>query len=285
MKTIVKAIITVLKGVEKPLTTEEVYRSIVDRKLYAFGAKDPKSVVNGKLRRHSENLEFPSASLAKHFYCIANGPKRKSQFVLLRDKARFVDSAIEAAGKSAETAQAKERDATPPEMLQKHHLQHLEQIGIEILDELKKADSKYFVKVTMDLLTKMGYGGFPDGMKLTDGPGDRGIDGYIFLDPFGIEKVKIQAKRYAERVVEDSEVRNFAGSKNDIEKGVFITTSRFSKATRSSKDYEGKKIKLIDGEELVKLLIKYEVGVTQETLLPIYAVSQEYFRGTLDEEA
>jgi restriction system protein len=275
MRTIVKAVIAVLKQADQPLTAEEIYRRIIERDLYTFGAENPKSIVNGKLRKHSENLNFPSASLTKHFYCYEAGARGKSRYVLLKNKP---SQATSGNGPEPTAKSVTATDATPEELLQSHHTAHLRQLEQEVLETVKKCDSRYFVQVTIDLLTKMGYGGFPEGAKVTDGPGDKGIDGHICEDPFGFDKVKIQAKRYSERTVEPKDVDAFAGSKTDQEKGIFITTSRFTKATKAKFNDGRKRVRLIDGVELVHLLIKHEIGIRRVKSLPVFEVVQEYFQ-------
>ncbi|MFT3868432.1 MAG: restriction endonuclease [Nibricoccus sp.] len=274
-----KAIINVLKQAEKPLTTEEIFRTIVERNLYVFGAENPKGIVNGKLRKHSENLNFPSANLTKHFYCYESDSRGKSRYVLLKNRPTSVAAVGSSTSVAKSTASA---DATPEELLQSSHMAHLKQMEQELLETVKKCHSRYFVQVTIDLFTKMGYGGFPEGAKVTDGPNDKGIDGYICEDPFGFDKVKIQAKCYSDKTVDPRDVDAFAGSKHDDEKGIFITTSRFTAATREKFVDGRKRIKLIDGAELVQLLIKHEIGVRRVRSLPVFAVVQEYFQAGPD---
>ena len=136
----------------------------------------------------------------------------------------------------------------------------------ELLESIMKLTPDRFEQLVVNLLEKMGYGkGEAVGRS-----GDGGIDG-INQDPLGLEKVYIQAKRWSNQVGEP-EVRNFSGSLDakGAAKGVFITNSTFSRAAKETArniSAGNKLIRLIDGQELVKLMIQHGVGVVTEIYL------------------
>ena len=147
----------------------------------------------------------------------------------------------------------------------------------EMQDALHSVDPYRFEQLVIDLLEKMGYG---EGRQVGRS-GDGGIDGIINQDPLGLEKVYIQAKRWQNQVGEP-EIRNFSGSldtKGAI-KGVFITTSNFSStAIQSAETISAgpKLIRLIDGQELARLMIDHNVGVVPETTYVIKKLDENYF--------
>ena len=102
----------------------------------------------------------------------------------------------------------------------------------------------------------------------------------IKQDPLGIQNIYIQAKRYArENTVGSKELQSFSGALqgNGVERGVFITTSSF---TKSAKDYAQKllgKIILIDGQELATLMIRYKVGIQTQEILEIFEIDEDFF--------
>lgn len=128
----------------------------------------------------------------------------------------------------------------------------------ELSAKLKDIDPYYFQKVIQELLKKMGYGEIFE----TPKSGDGGIDGVMNLDKLGLEKIYIQAKRYTESKVRESEIRNFIGAMSrDTNKGIFVTTSEFDEKAKQKAHNAQHKIILIDGSKLVELMYKYGIGV------------------------
>ena len=153
-----------------------------------------------------------------------------------------------------------------------------QKLADDMLDSLKSVSPYRFEQLVVDLLEKMGYGeGRPVG-----GPGDGGIDGIINQDPLGLEKVYIQAKRYDTAQVGEPPIRNFAGSlvAKGASKGVLITTSSFSSPARQTAhtiSAGNQFIRLIDGQELARLMINHNVGVVPETTYVIKKLDENYF--------
>ena len=147
-----------------------------------------------------------------------------------------------------------------------------------LLDELKRTDPVYFERIILDLFKAMHYGEGQTTPKSHDG----GIDGIIFEDGLGLSKIYMQAKRYADSKVNEKEVQNFVGALgcSEVSKGVFITTSLFDeKAKKKALDAakKGMIIRLIDGQELTKLMIEHNVGVRTIRTIEIKIVDTAYF--------
>lgn len=154
----------------------------------------------------------------------------------------------------------------------------------DLLQYISEQDPKFFEKLVVDLLVAMGYGGdFEDAAKVTQFSNDGGIDGIIKEDALGLDKVYLQAKRWKEtNIVGAPDIHKFMGALMSIgaSKGVYITTSSFSKAAldvvASNKSL---KLVLIDGKQLAKFMIKYNVGVISQHSYTIKRVDTGYFEG------
>ena len=149
----------------------------------------------------------------------------------------------------------------------------------ELLVRLKTGSPEFFERAVLRLLTAMGYGITGD-TQLTGQPGDGGIDGVIREDKLGLDIVCVQAKRYAEASVGRPTIQQFSGSMDGVKakKGVILTTSSFSRDAIAFVDrIEGKRVVLIDGEELAELMIRHNVGVTTTETYELKALSGDFF--------
>ena len=139
----------------------------------------------------------------------------------------------------------------------------------------------FFERLTISLLVSMGYGvSVADAGRVLGGSGDDGVDGVIDQDALGLDRVYTQAKRYAAgNNVGSGAIRDFFGSldRHKANKGLFVTTSSFSPAARETADLLSKRIVLIDGELLVKLMIRYGIGCRIEESSHIKRLDEEFF--------
>lgn len=190
--------------------------------------------------------------------------------------------------KSAESRQpdsvSAETDFDPTEQAIELTRIHNASIETELRGKLQEGTPAFFEKAVVDLLWAMGYGG-PHGEREHLGKsGDGGIDGVIRQDALGLNKVYIQAKRYADgNHVGRPAIQQFFGSLSSrgADRGVFITTSRFSEeAKREAEVY--KTIILIDGIRLTKLMLEYKVGVQPAQHLTFFQVDEDYFESELN---
>ena len=135
--------------------------------------------------------------------------------------------------------------------------------------------------LVVDLLVKMGYGGsFANSAHVTQYAHDDGIDGIIYEDKLGLDKIYIQAKRYKlENTIGKPQIQQFSGALDEQKatKGVFITTSSYSKEARLYVEKLNKKIVLIDGQELARYMIEYNVGVSTKHVYEIKRIDSDYF--------
>jgi len=146
----------------------------------------------------------------------------------------------------------------------------------DLLEKLQGTNPYYFEQVVLDLFQKMGYGDYLG----TPKSGDGGVDGIISQDKLGLEKIYVQAKRYAgANKVREPEIRNFIGAMSDgVSKGIFVTTSSFDESAKEkAKNAHNHKIILIDGEQLTDLMIKYSVGVQVKTSYEVKEIDNDFF--------
>ena len=168
-------------------------------------------------------------------------------------------------------------NASPQDLIDSGFSKIETQIKIDLLEKLKKVDPYYFEKIILILLQKMGYGDLLE----TPKSGDGGIDGIINQDKLGIEKIYIQAKRYNDHKVRETEIRNFIGAMSGgTSKGVFVTTSEFDEsAIRKAKESKHTTIILIDGKKIVDLIYQYNVGLQTTNYYEIKEIDEDFFEG------
>ncbi len=180
----------------------------------------------------------------------------------------------------AEEEVEKDGDAlTPQEHLEYGYQKLRQDLASEVLRRVKESSPGFFEKLVVDLLVAMGYGGSrQDAARTLGGPGDGGIDGVIKEDPLGLDVIYLQAKRW-DGTVGRPEVQKFAGALQGqrARKGIFITTSDFS---RDAVEYAAgidSRIVLINGRHLAELMIDHGVGVTRAGSYEICRIDSDYF--------
>ncbi len=267
--TIVEALKIVLSAHPDGLTSREAYEEIINQNLYKFPAKKPEGVVNGIIRRHCYGLDFPTSNPIKYFKIA--GYKGK----------KIVYSLVEMSEQNSEISKGnfEDEEKLPEEMIQKFYNEHLANIYSQLIENIMTKVPDFFEHLIVDLLLKMGYGYDENSGIVVGGSHDNGIDGIINEDKLGLSLIYLQAKRYAlGNTVGRPEIQAFVGAMQNIQKGVFITTSSFSReAVEYAERQQQKSLKLIDGEMLTKLMVKYEVGIINQQSLKIYKVDYSYF--------
>jgi len=172
-------------------------------------------------------------------------------------------------------------EQTPEENLDKAYQRIRKSLASELLQNVVDLSPTFFERLVVELLVKMGYGGsIKDAGKAIGKSGDEGIDGTIKEDKLGLDIIYIQAKRWRPgNVVGRPELHKFVGALagQGAKKGIFITTSNF---TKEALDYTPKnetKIVLIDGEQLAQLMIDYNLGCTTQQTYELKKIDSDYF--------
>lgn len=174
---------------------------------------------------------------------------------------------------------APDSSITPEEQIEVAYENLKENLISEILSQLKDASPSFFEKVVVEVLVKMGYGGSrKDAGEAIGKSGDEGIDGIIKEDRLGLDIIYIQAKKW-ENTVPRPEIQKFAGALQGkrAKKGIFITTSDFSRSCEEYVSTIDSKIILIDGQSLAQLMIDFNVGVSTEAIYELKRVDADYF--------
>jgi restriction system protein len=228
---------------------------------------------------------------------LKENPDRVDESVLLRipafrdfrlnsrsAEAELIGAGSESAGRRAPPAPQPTHtgapaELSPEELLELGHSRLHGQLAAELLEVVKQSSPEFFEQLVVDLLLALGYGGSrADAGRTVGKSGDGGIDGIINEDRLGLDVIYIQAKRW-EGVVGRPEIQKFAGALQGqrARKGIFITTSEF---TREALDYVraiDSKIVLLDGKQLARLMIQNNVGVSRESVYEVKRIDSDYF--------
>ena len=155
-----------------------------------------------------------------------------------------------------------------------------EAVRVELLERLQNSTPTFFEEAVVQLLMAMGYGGTQGKAAVTGKSYDGGIDGVIDGDALGLDRVYVQAKRYADaNTVGREPIQAFVGALHlhGATKGVFITTSSFSRHAQSYADAVPNRIVLIDGVKLTQLMLKYRVGAQVKKTLHVLQIDEDFF--------
>lgn len=193
----------------------------------------------------------------------------------------FQGRSAERAGETGAAPQADPPTITPDEALRAAHRRIEASLAADLIDRVRSASPAFFETLIVNLLLAMGYGGSSEEAGRALGrAGDDGIDGVIDQDPLGVDQIYIQAKRYAEgNTVGAGAIRDFFGglSLKRASKGIFVTTSTFSPSAVETARGLGSRIVLIDGTQLARLMIRYNVGCRDEEILHLKKVDEDFF--------
>jgi len=180
---------------------------------------------------------------------------------------------------SATAAAPTEQSENPEEQIESIHAQLKRDLAAELLTRIAASPPDFFERLVVELLLRMGYGGSrQDAGRAIGRSGDGGIDGIINEDRLGLDSIYLQAKRW-ENPVGRPEIQKFAGAlaEHRAKKGVFITTSSFTKEALASATKHAARIVLIDGEKLATLMIDQGLGVTLAASYEVKRIDSDYF--------
>jgi len=180
-------------------------------------------------------------------------------------------------------APVEQPDITPEESLEYGYQRLQQELSDELLSQVKTCSPRFFENLVVELLVKMGYGGsIKDAGEAIGKSGDEGLDGIIKEDRLGLDVIYIQAKKW-EGTISRPEIQKFAGALQGrrAKKGIFITTSGFSKEALEYVSKIDNKISLLDGLSLVQLMIEHNLGVSLFQTYEIKKVDSDYFEEEL----
>ena len=216
------------------------------------------------LSRNFERIDMKTLEEFPEYIAFRNQKNRKQQKV-----------ATELVPDEVESVESK----TPDEVLDDSYNTIRANLVSEILDKVKTCSPNFFERLVVELLVNMGYGGTRhDAGQAIGRSGDEGIDGIIKEDRLGLDVIYLQAKRW-DATISRPEIQKFAGALQGkrAKKGVFITTSDFTKEAREFVAAIDNKLILIDGEELAEYMIDFNVGVSIVNSYEIKRIDSDYF--------
>ena len=171
-------------------------------------------------------------------------------------------------------------DRTPNEQIENSIRAIEATVASQLLQRLREEDPEFLERTVLKLLHAMGYGSSEDDLQHLGGSGDGGVDGVIRQDKFGLDQIYIQAKRYGSASIGRPDIQSFVGALTGQQatRGVFITTSTFS---RDAKDFartiQQYRVILVDGDDLVRLMIENKVGVTVSRTVEVVEIDENFF--------
>ena len=209
-----------------------------------------------------------------------NPPKIDNDFLSQFDEFRnFIRTYQDTKGTKTSPSDANLNEATPEELLESAYQKLYNNLKSDLIQKIKTCSPSFFERLVIDTMVGMGYGGNRrDAAQAVGKSGDNGIDGIIKEDRLGLDVIYLQAKRW-DSVVGRPEIQKFVGALAGMnaKKGIFITTSNF---TKEAKDYVSQietKIILIDGEMLADLMIEHGIGVSVANSYKINKIDLDYF--------
>ncbi len=223
-------------------------------------AKNPSRVDNSTLEQYPEYLSFK----------LRRGEEKPETSAPISEPAT-----------PAQRGTTEPSDSTPEELFSQAYQRLRSNLESELLDQVKASSPAFFERLVIDLLVAMGYGGSrQDAGRAIGKSGDGGIDGIIKEDKLGLDAIYVQAKRW-EGTVGRPEIQKFAGALQGqrANKGVFITTSSFSKEAEEYASIISSKIILITGEQLATLMVDHNVGVSPISKFELKRIDSDYFEG------
>ena len=169
--------------------------------------------------------------------------------------------------------------ATPEERLETVFAEWNAALQSDLQERIQEMNDADFEQLIVKLMLGLGYGAGGLG-KRTGGPGDGAIDGIITEDVLGLDVIYLQAKKYGhDSAIGPDKIREFAGAMDahGITKGVFVTTGRYTKAAREYSDRSHKRLRLIDGDELTRLMVQHGIGVRIYRTLELKRLDIDFF--------
>jgi len=170
-------------------------------------------------------------------------------------------------------------DESPDDLIARAELAARATLAEELLEKLRAIEPAAFEKLVLRLLQAMEYG-TAGAIEHSGQSGDGGIDGIITQDALGLDKIYIQAKRYAVgNTVQSPAIRDFLGALmgHQGDRGVFLTTSTFSTGAVETARHVAARVVLIDGEQLAELMIDHGVGVQEQRVATLHRIDEDFF--------
>ena len=197
----------------------------------------------------------------------------------LRKFPEFVEFKKRSTSSTVDKSEVQKGESKPEELLEESYAVLMSNLESDMLDVIRSGSPRFFEQLVLDLLLGMGYGGSrKDAGEHLGRSGDKGIDGIIKEDKLGLNVIYIQAKKW-ENTVGRPDIQAFVGSLEGqkANRGIFITTSQFSSEAKEYVEGISKKVVLIDGAALAKLMIENNIGVSISANYELKRIDTDYF--------
>jgi restriction system protein len=194
-------------------------------------------------------------------------------------KSKRAEKAWDTRKAGATDVSAEDPEITPEERLEAAYEELRDALADDLRQRVSSQSPRFFERLVIRLLMAMGYGGGQvDRAEVTGRSGDEGIDGVIREDRLGLDMVYVQAKKW-DNAVGPGEIDRFVGSlmRKKATKGVFMTSGSFTEGAQRAAREAAVKVRLIDGDELARLMIDYNVGVTAGKGYEVKKVDGDFF--------
>jgi restriction system protein len=229
-------------------------------------------------------LDYPERGVIKitprGLDLLKTNPEKITKNSLLQyDEFRDFQNAVNIEQNETDIAEATEKEKTPDELIAEARAILISHLEADLLLKITENSPTFFEELVAKLLLAMGYGGSEKDILQNRGKsGDEGIDGIIKQDVLGLDKIYIQAKRWSGNVSRP-EVQKFVGAVHgqNANRGVFITTSSFTNEAKEYANNINSNIILVDGKQLAKLMIEYNVGVQIKDTFQIKKIDEDFF--------
>jgi len=213
---------------------------------------------------------------------LAEKPKRIDNAFLSKfpEFLQFQKRSQAAAAEASKSAVSAVETDTPDDLMATGYLNRRRQVEEDVLAKVKSSSPEFFERLVVKLLTSMGYGGsLADAGKAIGKSGDGGVDGVIKEDKLGLEQIYLQAKRWDNASVGRPEIQKFVGALHGkrARKGIFLTTSTFTKEAHEYASGLETKVILIDGPQLAELMFDYGVGISTESTYVVKRIDNDFF--------
>ena len=200
---------------------------------------------------------------------------------VLSEFPEFIDFKSRSHGpRQADQPELAESETTPREAVSTAVDEANAAVATEVLDRVRQREPAFLERLVLAVLTAMGYGGAAGAAEHLGKAGDEGLDGVIRQDPLGLDRIYVQAKRYgASRAVGRPEIQEFVGALHgaQADRGIFITTSRFTPDAITYADRVAARVVLIDGAALSALMVRHNIGVQDQQTYVIKRVDEDFF--------
>ena len=262
---------------------EKIFSAYTPRQLSILIPSGKRGVIADRTSWALQYLRFANAleTTSRGEYKITNNGKKllaeNNEKITVKDLKQFSEFDV------STTKNKKENntiiDATPDDAIRSIIEENNKHIKKDIIEKIMQKDPYFFEMLILDLLGKMGYGR----TEITPKAHDNGFDGIVYQDRLGVDRIYTQAKRYKENnLVQQTEIDKFIGVLHQnvtrSNKGIFITTSDFNKGARErAKSDSMINLVLINGDELVELMLEYGVGVNVKEEFSLKEIDEEYF--------